>query len=100
MNDEEAKRTGIPTPEQYAELQKERYSKAVNALIWFDEETMLKIVKEALEIIEDGYAQIAIYDERDELAQIQRERELKARYEAAMGLPISDDPADTLSLLM
>jgi hypothetical protein len=84
MNDEEAKRTGIPTPERYAELQKERYSKAVQALTWLDEETMQKAVAEALAIREDDQAHLDYLEERDELGQIQRERKLKVRYETTL----------------
>jgi hypothetical protein len=94
LTEEEAKEMHAPTPERYAELQKERRSNAIEALTWFDKEEMQEIVKVALEVVEDGRRQIAYLNERDELDEMQRQREWRRRYNAAMGKepePIDDE---------
>ena len=59
---------GTMTPKKHAELQAERRSKAVDALIWFDEAEIQGIVKEALALIKEGYREIASANGMDDLS--------------------------------
>jgi hypothetical protein len=92
MDEEEAKRTNIPTPEQYAESRKERRRTAIHALSFFEKEEMLEIVDQAVAMVEDCYCQHDYLQECDEFREMERQLELRRRYDVAMGkTPEPDD---------
>jgi hypothetical protein len=97
VNDEEAKQTGIPTPERYAEIQKARFEAAVEALRWLDDEaTMQEAVAEALVRRAGDQADLDHLNWRDECESARREREMEARYRSAMGLPAVEQEDDEI----
>ena len=94
LTEKEAEEGRGPTPEQYAESQKERRIEAIRTLSCFDEAEVESVVKEASAMREYYGEQLDYEDQRYRAREEERRREWYRRYNAAMGKepePLDDE---------